>query len=245
MSKQPVAWLEVAADDRLALAKFYSDLFGWKYADFADNNYTTLVTGSVGIGINQRTPDNPGAIAFYAHTTDIDADLEKANRLGGQTAVPKMPIPGDEYIAFLMDPQSNLMGLGQFKSTEPQGTSGRPVVWLEMAGSDRVALAEFYAGMFGWTYQDYPNSNYTTLDTGSTGLGLMTSTEENPGGTSFYIHSEDIEGDLARITAAGGKVMMEKTYIPGTGWFAFFMDPAGNAVAVADFREGQQADNAG
>jgi hypothetical protein len=53
-----------------------------------------------------------------------------------------------------------------------------------------------------------------------------------PGDVMVYIDSPDIEADLKKIEAAGGKLKVPKTEIPGQGWFAFFEDPTGNIVAL-------------
>ena len=48
-----------------------------------------------------------------------------------------------------------------------------------------------------------------------------------------YINSDDIDADLARIAAAGGKALSPKIDIGSSmGYYAFFQDPSGNRVAL-------------
>ena len=56
---------------------------------------------------------------------------------------------------------------------------------------------------------------------------------ENPAGTVIvYIQADDIPAALAKIEAHGGKTLLPQTEIPGVGWFAFFVDPTGNRMAL-------------
>ena len=53
-------------------------------------------------------------------------------------------------------------------------------------------------------------------------------------GSLVYLHSKsDLDGPLARVKAAGGKVAKPKTALPpGMGFFAHFVDSEGNRVGI-------------
>lgn len=53
----------------------------------------------------------------YIDVANIDVALEKATSLGGQVALPKMPVPGAGAIAAVLDPQGNLFGLWERTAT--------------------------------------------------------------------------------------------------------------------------------
>jgi predicted enzyme related to lactoylglutathione lyase len=116
MSKRNVVHLEIFADDRLATARFYCDLFGWDHRDFAENDYSTLATGNeeIAIGIGQRTAEQPGATTFYIESDDLAADLKAVEAAGGTMIVPPMEVPGVGSMAFFTDPSGNIMALGKF-----------------------------------------------------------------------------------------------------------------------------------
>ena len=38
--------------------------------------------------------------------------------------------------------------------------------------------------------------------------------------------------DLDKVKELGGRVLREKTEIPGMGWFGIFQDPTGNVLAL-------------
>lgn len=115
----------------------------------------------------------------------------------------------------------------------------RTVAWIELYADDRGDLASFYSDLFGFEVKDYAEMNYTTLATANKddgfGIGIGQRSEENPGMTTIYISSSDIEADLNAIQARGGTVMGEPTEVPGVGRLAFFHDPGGNFMALGDF----------
>ena len=56
-----------------------------------------------------------GVCSFVGTTcvADLDPVVEKAVALGGQIALPKMPIPGIGWLAYIKDTEGNIMGLTQ------------------------------------------------------------------------------------------------------------------------------------
>jgi len=110
-----------------------------------------------------------------------------------------------------------------------------PIVHIELSAADRQAAARFYADIFGWQTQDFPEMNYTTFSTGegSVGGGLNPVQEGNPAGTVVpYIQTDDIDATLAKIEARGGQTVVPKMEIPGVGFIAHFSDPTGNRMAL-------------
>lgn len=112
-----IVHLEIFASDRLQIAQFYADLFGWEVRDFADMNYTMLDISEdeVGIGIGQATDEEPGATTFYIDSEDLAADLEAIKAKGGTVVVEPMEVPGVGKMAFFKDPAGNMMALAKFE----------------------------------------------------------------------------------------------------------------------------------
>ena len=111
---------------------------------------------------------------------------------------------------------------------------GNPIVHIEFSALDRVALANFYAELFGWKVEQIPEMNYATFEAQEGfGGGFNPVGEDFPAGSTMaYIGVDDIEATLARIEAMGGKTLAPKGEIPGFGWFAIFSDPTGNKVGL-------------
>ena len=49
---------------------------------------------------------------------------------------------------------------------------GRPVVHFELMSKDPATVSDFYAKVFDWQIQHYPEMNYRTVNTGGDG-GIM------------------------------------------------------------------------
>ena len=112
--------------------------------------------------------------------------------------------------------------------------SKRNIVHVEIPAANVESAAKFYQELFGWKMQHIPDFNYTMWEDGSGfGGGFNVASEENPvGKVLVYIDSDNIEADLKKAAQLGGKVLREKTEIPGSGWFGIFQDPEGNVLAL-------------
>ena len=118
----PVSYFEVGGRNAAVLRKFYADLFEWSAEPFGSpatgSDYFHIEPQPDGIagGILQTVGDMPpGYVTVYVSVDDLQAHLDKAERLGGATIVPPTPIPnGMGSIAMFADPQGNVIGLHKF-----------------------------------------------------------------------------------------------------------------------------------
>ena len=113
MAVHPFVHIEISAKDRVADAKFYSEVFGWKIEQVPEMNYATFATGEgVGGGLNPVTPENPaGTVTVYIGTDSIEESLAQINAHGGKTVLPKTEIPGMGWFAMFKDPSGNTLAL--------------------------------------------------------------------------------------------------------------------------------------
>ncbi len=112
----------------------------------------------------------------------------------------------------------------------------RRIVHIEIPAKDRAEMGKFYADLFGWeitAMDDVVGIPYTTWQSGNIRGGFPNVDDDTrPGDVIVYIDSEDIEADLKKIEAHGGKTLQGKTDIPGVGKYALFADPTGNRMAL-------------
>lgn len=80
---------------------------------------------------------------------------------------------------------------------------------------------------------------------GNTGGGLILLERAKPGEIYVYIQSEDVDADLARIKAAGGKIVEGRMEIPNMGAMAVFEDPTGNKLALWQSFHQERVDSEG
>jgi predicted enzyme related to lactoylglutathione lyase len=120
MSKRNVVHVEIPAANVEAAGKFYQELLGWKIQhDFALNYSMWEAGDGTGGGFPQVSDEAPaGHVLVYIHSDDIEADLQKAERLGGKVIHPKTEIPQTGWYGFFQDPTGNVLGL--YTSMNPE-----------------------------------------------------------------------------------------------------------------------------
>ena len=85
---------------------------------------------------------------------------------------------------------------------------GNPVVHFELNGPQWGEVAKFYTDLFGWSTQEYPQMNYTTVDThagGGINGGLGKTQEGQPSFVTFYVETPDPQGALDKAESLGAK----------------------------------------
>lgn len=119
-----VVHFEIHAADPEAVGRFYSGLFGWQFTRWGETPYWLVQTGPEGQpGINggllQRRGPSPAegqSVNAFVCTVEVpalDDCFARALQLGGTVALPKMAVPGVGWLAYVKDPDGNILGLMQ------------------------------------------------------------------------------------------------------------------------------------
>jgi predicted enzyme related to lactoylglutathione lyase len=103
--------------------------------------------------------------------------------------------------------------------------------YIEIAVTDIDAAKAFYTSAFGWSLVDYGPDYAGIQGDGKEAGGLRLDSEVRPGGPLVILYSEDLEGSVEAVTAAGGTILKPIYGFPGGRRF-HFADPAGNELAV-------------
>ncbi len=117
---------ELHADDPARAQAFYQRLLGWTFHkwDAGSWDYWLITTGpkeepGINGGLMRRMGARPASgqpVNAYVCTVgvpNLDAALATATANGGDLALPKAAIPGIGYLAYIHDPEGNLLGLMQ------------------------------------------------------------------------------------------------------------------------------------
>lgn len=111
----PITWWEIGVKDAGKAKEFYGKLFEWKIEEMgAMKGYHSVDTGGEGIngGIFQTPSDVPNYVSIYVEVDNLQAYLDRAQKLGGKLIVPPTEIPGGSgSFAMFMDPEGNPIGL--------------------------------------------------------------------------------------------------------------------------------------
>src|SRR6478735_5864461 len=122
-------------------------------------------------------------------------------------------------------------------------TQGTPN-WVDLATSDQAAAKAFYAGLFGWTYDDQPmgaegeGQVYSMAMLGGHQVAAISPQPAEmaaagaPPMWNTYLAVDSVDDATARVEAAGGKVAMAPFDVMDAGRMSFVMDPSGAPVAL-------------
>jgi uncharacterized protein len=125
-----VIHFEIHATEPDALVHYYSTVLGWTFAKQEGMEYWLIETGPAGEpGINggllRRPVPGPAggkvmnAFVCTAQVDSLDEALARNEELGGSVAMPRTPMPGIGALAYVVDPDGNVLGL-----LEPEAPAG-------------------------------------------------------------------------------------------------------------------------
>ncbi|MGC0313967.1 VOC family protein [Kitasatospora acidiphila] len=109
--------------------------------------------------------------------------------------------------------------------------------WVELATTDAAAATAFYTGLFGWQAaadQRPEAGGYTMLTQvqGPVAALVPQHREGQPPAWTVSFLVEDADATSARITEAGGKVLVQPMDVFALGRFAVAADPSGAVFAL-------------
>jgi uncharacterized protein len=119
-----VVHFEIHAADPERAVRFYRELFGWQITRWeGPMEYWVLRTGEGSPGIDGGLLRRRGAVptagqpvnAFVCtiDVSDLEDVVARGTRMGATLAVPKMAVPGIGWLAYLTDPEGNIVGILQ------------------------------------------------------------------------------------------------------------------------------------
>jgi uncharacterized protein len=237
-------WVDYGAADLDAAKAFYTDVLGWSYTggepEFGGYLMVT-VDGeqAAGMGPLMNEADSPAWTTYFA-TDDAAATAARIRGSGGTVVMEPMEVGPMGTMVIALDPQGNPFGLWQSGLNTGVRIHNEPgaLGWNEAMVDDTAAAKEFYAAVFGFTFDPLPpevageGMDYATFGTGGNPLGgLGASDPSMPKGwlTCFSVASAD--DAVAAVERKGGKVTMAPMDTP-FGRFAIVEDPWGASFEV-------------
>lgn len=108
---------------------------------------------------------------------------------------------------------------------------------FEITADNPKRAAAFYEQAFGWKFQDWGGRfTYLLATTGEkdeTGIdGAIMDRTDNKQAVINTISVDKWESGADAVKKAGGKVLQDKTPIPGQGYFAYCADTEGNVFGI-------------
>jgi predicted enzyme related to lactoylglutathione lyase len=122
------------------------------------------------------------------------------------------------------------------RTSYAQGTPS----WVDLPTTDQNAAKAFYAGVFGWTYDDQPMGEgavYSVAKVRGLDVAAISPQPQEmaaagvPPMWGTYITVDSADDAAAKIGPAGGKVIMEPFDVMDAGRMVLAMDPGGAMIA--------------
>ena len=121
---QPVVHFEIIGKHPQSLRDYYSDLFGWEFdtpspvaqevSDPESYGFLDLVTTEDGTGIRGGVGGGPSYeshAVFYVGVPNVEAALQRAERLGGTRVMGPATSPSGLVVGHFTDPEGTLIGV--------------------------------------------------------------------------------------------------------------------------------------
>ncbi|HLD20108.1 MAG TPA: VOC family protein [Patescibacteria group bacterium] len=121
-----VVHFEIQADTIDRAIKFYTDVFGWQFQQWEQNQYWMIMTAdreSKEPGINGGLLPRPcpapaigqgtNAYVCTVQVDDFDGIAIKIEKAGGTVAMPKFALPGMAWQGYFLDTEGNTFGIHQ------------------------------------------------------------------------------------------------------------------------------------
>jgi uncharacterized protein len=108
------------------------------------------------------------------------------------------------------------------------------ITHIDIPVSDTAAASTFYSELFGWNIAEVPGFEGYPMWQAPNGVsgGGLAAREEGFGQPRSYVEVDSIDEALERATARGATVVMGRTPITETSWWAIFADPDGNHIGL-------------
>ena len=121
--------------------------------------------------------------------------------------------------------------------SDPTGSSViTEMNWWEIPVPDLDDAMRFYGAVFGWTFQPFGEDYFAATGPDGAMLGgiFKVPPDELANGVRITFSTDDLEGALERVAAAGGTVVTPRSEIGGDmGWWAAITDPAGRWIGLS------------
>ncbi|WP_413319883.1 VOC family protein [Agrococcus sp. 1P02AA] len=108
------------------------------------------------------------------------------------------------------------------------------ITHIEIPVNDLTKATAFYSDLFGWQIAEMEGFEGYPMFQAPNGVsgGALTQREEGFTQPRSMVEVDSIEDTLAKATARGATVVVERSEITPTSWWAVFADVDGNQVGL-------------
>lgn len=239
------SWADITSTDIAKSKAFLTSLFDWTSEDMPtgegklDYSMFYLDGKIVAGGMPAFVPHLPSAWNNYVTVENLDESIKKAESLGAKILMPVMDVLESGRMATIQDPTNAIISLW-----EPKKHIGAQVIntigamgWNELYVHNVEKAKQFYADLFGWTYDVDPQNGYVMIKNKERANGGMIAITPEMQGIvpcwMVYFTVKSMDESVIKVKKLGGQVMMGPKEI-GQGKIAGIMDPSGAPCIIIE-----------
>ncbi|HEY2764112.1 MAG TPA: VOC family protein [Pseudonocardiaceae bacterium] len=236
-------WVDLAVPDLAAAKEFYAAVLGWTYLDTGEEfgNYQIgQRDGHAAAGVGPlQNEGQPVAWTTYLASDDVDGTAKLISENGGTLLAEPFDVLGSGRLCLALDPQGAPFGVWQAAHSVGAEVYNEPgaLVWSEVGVSEPDPARQFYAAVFGYSYQPVEGAppSYTTFhresDAPLGGIGgLDTSRDVAPQWLAYFMVA-DADAAVAAATERDATVIDGPVDTP-YGRLAVITDRQGATFAI-------------
>ena len=235
-------WVDLAVPDVDAAREFYSAVLGWTYLDTGEEygHYQMCQRdGRCAAGLGALlNAGQPAAWTTYLASDDVDSTARKITENGGKLLAEPLDIPRSGRMCVGLDPQGAAFGVWQYAGSVGAEIYNEPgsLVWNEAGVADPDAAREFYASVFGYSYQPIEGADaaYTFHRDGDP-LGSIAGLDDKPAGTPphWLAYFMVVDADAAAAAAVErGATVPSGPFDTPYGRISVITDPQGATFGI-------------
>ena len=228
---------DLRTTDPDAARSFYSDVVGLDFTE-ARSSDEPSVLAVWPLHEQARARGAPAHWLGHIGVADVEAMVHRLLALGSERLGPTVRANDGTAFAALRDPLGAVVAVRE-STRRPRRA---PVVWHQLHTRDLDRSWAVYSELFGWTHTETrdvadPVGGHRMFawDGSGKSVGSMANTARWPGVHAhwmFYFPVADLEGSLAKVLAAGGRVVASAMVLPNGDRIAPCEDPQGAAFAL-------------
>jgi predicted enzyme related to lactoylglutathione lyase len=245
-------WFDLVTPDAKAARAFYSSVFGWAIEDVPAGRATYAVARSGGLPIaGLYTPAATPAVGAsarwlsFASVPDVDRAVAKMTARGARVVTPATRVAERGTHALLRDGQGALVGVLQSSSGDrpDEAVAAGEFFWVDLYARDVEAAVQFYADLgYSIDREDTAGSRVLLVADGHARAGVLPLPPEGrESGWLPYVQVDDVAATVAKVRAAGGRVLREPDAAVLDGRLAVIADPHGAVLGLIHWQDGEGA----
>jgi predicted enzyme related to lactoylglutathione lyase len=246
-----VIFVELVTPDLAAAKQFYAGLFGWTFRDIQAGGieYTEAyldgrpVAGLIHKSVPANEQRQPAWLSFFA-VGDVDAAKKVALQNGAKVLFEPHSMPDRGREAVFADPQGAVFAVLASSSGDPPDVLAvlGEWIWSSLITRDPDTNAAFYQTLFDYEVFELPASeDYQHLLLASDNYArasVNTLPVNRPNAHPHwlnYVRVEDTVKMTAKVTALGGRVLVEPRIDRHGGKIAVVADPSGAPFGLLEW----------